>query len=227
MKEWIRKNIFKWTLSAIRTILVAYFSYYLLKVCAEVGFIKGVWSSNERWYLASYATIQVIVTFVLYTGFGKLFELMIYRWIRKNENEMVIELEKDDEKELKKGISKILHFLKFFNVIHWEDLVEFEEINLDKEEFRKKWKNIVEIIKGVAGVLVLALTNLLIFNGSSILFIWLLAVFIALAVLSFFALLFFYILIENLHFIDAYFKGISSTGRLLRKNDVQNRGKIH
>jgi hypothetical protein len=219
MKEWIKNNYLRWIFNGIKSILVAYFSYYLLKGIAEVGFIEGVWSSNERVYLASYATIQIVVTFILYTGCGKLFEHIIYRWIRSNEEELIVKLNKEDEKDIKKIVSRIAHILKFFKIINWADLVEFDGLSLDKEEFRKKWKNTVEVIKSVAGILVLALTNFLVFYDSTFIFIWLAGVFIFLSFLSIVVLLVFYFLIENLHLVNLSFKSMSATGRLIRRND--------
>jgi len=221
IKHWIRKNIIRWILNSIKLSLVAYLSFYLLKLTADIELIKEIWSMNERYYLATYVTIQVVVTFILYEGFGKLFEMYIYYWIGKNKEEYLIDLDKDEEKVIKKFIHMIVEVLKFFKITDLDDLSLFDDIALDKNKFREKWQKNVQIINSIAGVFILSLANLFAFNDSTILFIWLSISLVILVFLSFTFLIIYYILIENFHLINLGMKSISVSGRHNRRNKIE------
>lgn len=219
MKNWIKQNLYKWIINGIKIILVSSLSYFFLEKLTDFDFIKKLWESNERYYLGGYVTIQAAVAFILFEGFGKLFELRIFTWIKKNEDEIQIQLDKSDHKEIERSIFGIVKFLVRYDLVDVKDLDELGTVSFDKKEFKQKWSSIIRIIKDLTGVFILALTNLLVFYGASMLFIWLTLVFISLAVISFVGLIIYYVLIENLHIVNICVNRVASSGRLIRQKD--------
>ena len=149
-----------------------------------------------------------------------MFEILVYRWIRKNEDELVVKLNKDNKKDVQKWVNFLLRFLKRSGILDHNDVMIFDGVKLSKTEFRKKWRKTTEHIRNLAGVLVLALANLFVFHDSTVLFVWLTVIFIILAAAAFVLLLIYYFLIENLHLVNLSLQSLVVSGRLIRRKEV-------
>ncbi len=215
--QWCKSNWFSWLLDGIRMILVATLSYVILKECQKIIRIEDFWKENERIYLGSYVTIQIVITFLFYSLVGKLIEVLTYRWIKKNRRKYTIELERSEEKEVKEYINGIVEIVLKFNLLSETDLEIFTDISIDQEEYRKKWRQTVETIKRLFGIFILVLINVLVYPSLTDWFWWITPILIVLGFLSFVGLLIYFVIVENLRIVDLALKSVSLSSRLLRK----------
>lgn len=219
IKKYVSENWIKWVANMAQLFLVAHISYYILKELTQVDLVEAIWNKSERYYLSSYAALQVVVTYVFYKGVGVIVEWYLNRWIRKNEADLSIQLEKGDEKELTKLIHTVFSVLVWLNFISIEELDQLDEIGGTSEEHEKKWRKTIAIWKSAAGLLILGLTTAIITWDANLLF-WILGIVLgSLIIASVFILIMYYVLLKNLHLINAFIKGYNKSTRLLKRGN--------
>ncbi|MBI3136085.1 MAG: hypothetical protein HYZ14_15515 [Bacteroidetes bacterium] len=225
VKKYVYDNWLKWVANMAQLFLVAHISYYILKELTQVDLVESIWNKSERYYLSTYAALQVVVTYVFYKGIGFLVEWYLNRWIRKNEADLSIQLEKGDERELTKFIHSVFSILVWLNFISIEELDQLDEVGGTSEEHEKKWRKTIAIWKSAIGLLILGLTTAIITWDANLLF-WILGIVLgSLIITSVFILLMYYVLLKNLHLINAFVKSYNSSTRLLKRS-IANRKEL-
>ncbi len=214
----IRLNFLSWTYFISKSFLVSYLSYYLFKFTTGTIFLKDL-QFNERYYLSYYAFMQVIVAFVFYKGVGELIEIYLNYWIKKNESEISINVEKQDKKE----ITKMLHFcfsiIVYFELLSIQELDQLDEIPNSEEEHNNNWKKTTEIVKNTAGFVILCFMTAFITWEANALFLTLGIVISILILGSVMLLLAYYFTIKNLHLINTFIQSYNTSTRIIKKTN--------
>ncbi len=217
IRKHIKSNIVNWLFKIGKVSLVAYLSYYILKLCTGVDFIDQFWQDHERLFLASYATIQVAVTFLFYEGLGKLLDLYISKWISRNEKEMQVSLTRKDQKEVKQFVHFCFTLLLNSKAFTKDELIQLETIPIDENKYHQKWLKTKATINNCLGIVFLSLLNLWCIGLANGLFITLLIILVVAVIICVFWFMVYYVLIKNLHLINVFIIGINASGRLTKQ----------
>ena len=223
IKQYIKTNVLDWVFKGIKVFFVAYLSYYLLRLSTEFNSLNEILKNNERYYLGTYATIQVTISFILYEGIGKLLEWRIEKWIRINQVGESLKISKVEEKEIKWFVNFVFKLFLELELFTIDELEHLQEIEVDDKKRTEKWRKTLTIIKNSLGIFVLGLVTMFCAGWINALFIILIVILIGLILASFFVLVAYFILIKNLHLINIFIQGYNATRRLEnRKNKKLN-----
>lgn len=217
MKNYIKRNLLKWGFMLTKGTLIAYFSFYLLKAFTDLDFVNQIWMNSERYYLASYVIIQAVTGFILYEGFGKLLEWYINKWIKKNEEDMTVDISREDEREVSRFVHLCFSTLLWFRLFTPDELNHLDEFEMDGAKHAAKWNKTIWIIQNCIGIACLGLINLYLIGIGNGLFITLIVILAALIFLCGVGLIVYSVLIKNLHLINAFIRGYNVSCRMNKK----------
>jgi NhaP-type Na+/H+ or K+/H+ antiporter len=162
IKEFIKKNWILGIVKIVQLFLVGQISFYFLKEIIQFDFVRSILNNNEKYYLSFYNGIQFVVTYILFIGIGFAIEEYLNWWIRRNEADILIKIDRDDKRSISIIIYSVFRILVFLKLLSINDLDRLDEVQRSPEEHEKKWKRTILIWKNTIGLLVLGLTTTII-----------------------------------------------------------------
>jgi TM2 domain-containing membrane protein YozV len=220
LKTKIKDRWLIWLLTLPSILMIPIVSYYFLKLISGTGIMDNIWLSNERYYLGSYVIIQTLVGFIFFKIVAFIIDLWITSWIEKNEHDLKIQLTREDEQEIRGIVTIAMWVLLLLRLISIKELDRLDEVDENSEQHEKKWKKIKEIVGAALGLLLLGITTLFVLYGAKGYLIWILAIIIILCILAAPVLIIYYLVIQNLHAINAFIRSYNralKTSRLIAK----------
>lgn len=219
MKKSIKSKLWKYIILGLKLYLVSYLSYYLLKLIEGNSYIEELLSGNERAFLRAYTTIQFIVTALGFIGTGYIIEFFVKRWIKNNDSDIVVSVNRNEERDLRTFTFFIITALLKIRLISISDLEGFEEMELDPRKRNAKWRSTIKIIKDIFGILVLSIATFLALWGTGKLYAIIISILSLLIILTIIGLRLAYVIINNPILFNTFIRGIKISHR---KNSTPN-----
>ena len=211
-KELFLENYWKWILEIPKRLMIAYISYTILTNLTKVNLVIDFWAKSQRYYLASYVSILLVVGLVFYEGIGFIIELGLNNWIKNNRT-------KEKNLKDKRALSEILKYsLGVVRFLSKDILNELDQFDAKDVLSNHNLKKTIQIIKGVLGFAVLGFVSEIIYWKSQPAYFFIGAwILISLIFLSTIILIAFYVIIDNLDHLTAYIREYNSKMKRLKQ----------